>query len=65
MMIENVTQIKIEIERNVNASVKIFRKNIMYVKNIMLKIPLNEVVKMLNAQEFLITDKFAIKLLIE
>ena len=65
MMIENVTQIKIEIERNVNASVKIFRKNIMYVKNIMLKIPLNELVKMLNAQEFLITDKFAIKLLIE
>ena len=64
-MIENVTQIKIEIKRNVNASVKIFRKNIMYVKNIMLKIPLNEVVKMLNAQEFLITDKFAIKLLIE
>ena len=65
MMIENVTQIKIEIKRSVNASVKIFRKNIMYVKNIMLKIPLNEVVKMLNAQEFLITDKFAIKLLIE
>ena len=65
MMIENVTQIKIEIKRNVNASVKIFRKNIMYVKNIMLKIPLNELVKMLNAQEFLITDKFAIKLLIE
>ena len=64
-MIENVTQIKIEIKRSVNASVKIFRKNIMYVKNIMLKIPLNEVVKMLNAQEFLITDKFAIKLLIE
>ena len=65
MMIENVTQIKIEIKRSVNASVKIFRKNIMYVKNIMLKIPLNEVVKMLNAQEFLITDKFAIKLIIE
>ena len=65
MMIENVTQIKIEIKRNVNASVKIFRKNIKYVKNIMLKIPLNELVKMLNAQEFLITDKFAIKLLIE
>ena len=65
MMIENVTQIKIEIKRSVNASVKIFRKNIMYVKNIMLKIPLNEVVKMLNAQEFLIADKFAIKLLIE
>ena len=49
MMIENGTQIKIEIKRSVNASVKIFRKNIMYVKNIMLKIPLNEVVKMLNA----------------
>ena len=49
MMIENVTQIKIEIKRSFNASVKIFRKNIMYVKNIMLKIPLNEVVKMLNA----------------
>ena len=48
-MIENVTQIKIEIKRNVNASVKIFRKNIMYVKNIMLKILLNELVKMLNA----------------
>ena len=48
-MIENVTQIKIEIKRNVNASVKIFRKNIKYVKNIMLKIPLNELVKMLNA----------------
>ena len=42
-MIENVTQIKIEIKRNVNASVKIF------MKNIMLKIPLNELVKMLNA----------------
>ena len=64
-MIENVTQIKIEIKRSVNASVKIFRKNIMYVKNIMLKIPLNELAKMLNAQEFLITDKFAIKLIIE
>ena len=49
MIIENVTQIKIEIKRNINASVKIFRKNIMYVKNIMLKIPLNELVKMLNA----------------
>ena len=65
MMIENVTQIKIEMKRNVNVSVKIFRKNIMYVKNIMLKIPLNELAKMLNAQEFLITDKFAIKLIIE
>ena len=49
MMIENVTQIKIEMKRNVNVSVKIFRKNIMYVKNIMLKIPLNELAKMLNA----------------